>query len=61
VKKVVDLDTGDGVKFFVDDGSWLLMRLSGTEPLVRVYAETRDEAELAPMLDTGVRMVNGGK
>jgi len=57
VKKVVDLDTGDGVKFFVDDGSWLLMRLSGTEPLVRVYAETRSEAELAPMLDIGVKMV----
>jgi phosphomannomutase len=59
VKKVVDLDTGDGVKFFVDDGSWLLMRLSGTEPLVRVYAETRSEAELAPMLDIGVKMVQG--
>jgi len=59
VKKVVDLDTGDGVKFFVDDGSWLLMRLSGTEPLVRVYAETRTESELAPMLDIGVKMVKG--
>ena len=61
VKKVVDLDTGDGVKFFVDDGSWLLMRLSGTEPLVRVYTETRDEAEVAPMLDIGVKMVQGSK
>ncbi len=59
VKKVVGLDTGDGVKFFVDDGSWLLMRLSGTEPLVRVYTETRDEAEVAPMLDIGVKMVQG--
>jgi phosphomannomutase len=61
VKKVVDLDTGDGVKYFVDDGSWLLMRLSGTEPLVRVYAETRSEAELAPMLDIGEKMVKGSK
>jgi phosphomannomutase len=61
VKRVVDLDTGDGVKYFVDDGSWLLMRLSGTEPLVRVYAETRSEAELGPMLDTGVKMVKGTK
>ena len=33
------LDTKDGVKFFLDDGSWLLIRFSGTEPLVRVYAE----------------------
>src|SRR5881296_293151 len=60
VKRVVPLDTKDGVKFFVDDGSWLLMRLSGTEPLVRVYAETRAMAEIKPMLDAGERMVNDG-
>jgi phosphomannomutase len=59
VKKVVPLDTKDGVKFFVDDGSWLLVRLSGTEALVRVYAETRASNELAPMLDAGERMVKG--
>jgi phosphomannomutase len=59
VKRVVDLDTGDGMKFFVDDGSWLLMRLSGTEPLVRVYTETRDESEVEPMLDIGENMVRG--
>ena len=45
VAKTVQLDTGDGVKFFVDDGSWLLIRLSGTEPLVRVYTETRGLVE----------------
>ena len=33
------LDTNDGFKFWVTDGSWLLVRFSGTEPLVRVYAE----------------------
>ena len=33
------LDTNDGFKFWIDDGSWLLVRFSGTEPLVRVYAE----------------------
>ena len=60
VKRIVPLDTNDGVKFFVDDGSWLLVRLSGTEPLVRVYAETRSEKEITPMLDTGERMVRGG-
>ena len=60
VKKIVPLDTKDGVKFFVDDGSWLLVRLSGTEPLVRVYTETRAEAEVKPMLDAGERMVRGG-
>jgi len=59
VKNTVFLDTKDGVKFFVDDGSWLLVRLSGTEPLVRVYAETRKPNELKPMLDAGQRMVDG--
>jgi phosphomannomutase len=61
VAKIVPLDTKDGVKFFLDDGSWLLVRLSGTEPLVRVYAETRANDELAPMLDVGERMVRGGQ
>jgi phosphomannomutase len=60
VKRVVPLDTNDGVKFFVDDGSWLLVRLSGTEPLVRVYTETRAQAEVNPMLDAGEGMVEGG-
>ena len=60
VKKTVALDTNDGVKWFVDDGSWLLVRLSGTEPLVRVYTETRAENEVRPMLDQGERMVRGG-
>ncbi|HKY51565.1 MAG TPA: phosphoglucomutase/phosphomannomutase family protein [Candidatus Limnocylindria bacterium] len=59
VKRVVDLDTGDGVKYFVDDGSWLLTRLSGTEPLVRVYTETRREDEVEEMLDLGEKMVKG--
>jgi phosphomannomutase len=57
----VYLDTKDGVKFFVDDGSWLLVRLSGTEPLIRVYAETRSKDEIQPMLDAGERMVEGAK
>jgi phosphomannomutase len=59
VAKIVQLDTKDGTKFFLDDGSWLLIRLSGTEPLVRVYAETTSADELAPMLDAGVRIVKG--
>jgi phosphomannomutase len=57
VARIVQLDTKDGTKFFLDDGSWLLLRLSGTEPLVRVYAETRSQAELAPLLDAGEKMV----
>src|SRR5688500_12015267 len=59
VARVVQLDTNDGAKFFLEDGSWLLIRLSGTEPLVRVYAETKAERELAALLETGAAMVGG--
>jgi phosphomannomutase len=61
VKRTVALDTGDGMKWFVDDGSWLLVRLSGTEPLVRVYTETRSGSEVKPMLDIGEKIVRGGE
>ena len=61
VKRKVLLDTRDGAKLFREDGSWLLVRLSGTEPLVRVYAETRGEKDLAPLLDEGERLIGVGK
>src|SRR2546429_3517618 len=34
----------DGYKFYLKDGSWVLLRTSGTEPLIRIYAEARDPA-----------------
>ncbi len=45
--KVVRIRDDDGFKFYLDDGSWVLMRMSGTEPLMRVYAEatTRERVE----------------
>ncbi|MBV8196443.1 MAG: phosphoglucomutase/phosphomannomutase family protein [Candidatus Dormibacteraeota bacterium] len=45
--KVVRVRDDDGFKFYLDDGSWVLMRMSGTEPLMRVYAEapTQDQVE----------------
>jgi phosphomannomutase len=39
---LVAVDAQDGYKFFFEDGSWVMMRPSGTEPKVRVYAETRE-------------------
>ena len=33
------VDTMDGIKFYMNDGSWLLIRPSGTEPVLRIYAE----------------------
>jgi phosphomannomutase len=53
------LDTNDGFKFFVEDGSWLLVRTSGTEPLVRVYTEATSEAVQDQMLTAGEALVRG--
>lgn len=44
---VKDVVTLDGVKLNLEDGSWLLMRPSGTEPLVRVYMEARTKSRLS--------------
>jgi alpha-D-glucose phosphate-specific phosphoglucomutase len=38
-RKVVSVDRTDGAKFVFDDGSWMMLRLSGTEPLLRLYVE----------------------
>ncbi len=44
--KVKEVKTIDGVKIMLQDGSWLLVRPSGTEPLIRVYAESKDSRSL---------------
>lgn len=43
-RKVVSVDRTDGAKFAFDDGSWMLLRLSGTEPLLRLYVEAESPA-----------------
>jgi phosphomannomutase len=54
------LSTGDGFKWFLADGSWLLVRASGTEPLVRVYTEASSPALRDELVLTGERVVRGG-
>ncbi len=51
--KVVDLLTIDGVKYIMADDSWLLIRPSGTEPVLRVYAEGRTEDMVRALLGFG--------
>jgi phosphomannomutase len=58
VARTTPLDTGDGFKFWVDDGSWLLVRFSGTEPLVRVYAEASSAELRDGLLAEGVSRVS---
>ena len=46
-RKVVSIDRTDGAKFVFDDGTWMLLRLSGTEPLLRLYVEGESAAASA--------------
>jgi phosphomannomutase len=57
IARTVPLDTNDGYKFFLDDGTWLLIRASGTEPLVRVYTEATSADLREAMLVAGERLV----
>jgi phosphomannomutase len=59
VTRSITLDTNDGSKFYVADGSWLLIRTSGTEPLVRVYVEATSATTRDAMLAAGERLVRG--
>jgi phosphomannomutase len=59
VTRTQPLETRDGLKFFVDDGSWLLVRASGTEPLVRVYTEATSPEIRDAMLAAGEKLVRG--
>jgi phosphoglucomutase len=49
-RKVVSVDRTDGAKFVFGDGSWMLLRLSGTEPLMRLYVEAESEAATAKLV-----------
>ena len=52
-KHVVQQNRLDGLKLLFDDGSWVLMRPSGTEPVVRYYAESSSQADLEKLLEYG--------
>jgi phosphoglucomutase len=52
-RKIEKINRIDGVKFIFADKSWMLMRPSGTEPLVRIYAESEDKDDLEVLLEQG--------
>jgi phosphomannomutase len=54
--KVIDRRTTEGYKYVLEDGGWLLIRFSGTEPLVRVYCETTSEDRVQPILRDGLSL-----
>lgn len=54
---VTGLNTLDGYKFGLEDGGWLLIRFSGTEPIVRVYCETTEKERVKHILEDGLHIV----
>jgi len=55
--KVTKVDTTDGFRFFLGDESWLLIRFSGTEPLVRIYSEAESLERARALLDEGKKLI----
>jgi len=51
--KVARTDTTDGFRYMLADNSWLLIRFSGTEPILRIYTETSKQANVQRILEAG--------
>ncbi|MBL7183676.1 MAG: phosphoglucomutase/phosphomannomutase family protein [Anaerolineae bacterium] len=58
-QEVVEVVTLDGVKYLLADDSWLLIRPSGTEPVLRVYAEARSPESVQSLLEFGESVAAG--
>ena len=56
-RPVVRADRIDGLKLILEDGSWILVRPSGTEPVVRQYFEAPSETGLARLIEAGRRFL----
>jgi len=54
--KVTSLDTTDGFKFNLEGGGWMLVRFSGTEPIIRVYCEVLKQEQVRPVLEDGLKL-----
>jgi phosphomannomutase len=54
--RVEDIVTIDGHQFVMEDGGWVLVRFSGTEPIIRVYCETTHEDKVDAIIEDGMRL-----
>jgi len=54
------VDRTDGAKFAFEDGTWMLMRLSGTEPLLRLYVEAESAAASAQLVKDATEWILKG-
>ncbi|MFN3967117.1 MAG: phosphoglucomutase/phosphomannomutase family protein, partial [Endomicrobiia bacterium] len=55
--KVKEIKTFDGIKIIFKDDSWLLLRPSGTEPLIRIYSETPEKKQTEKMINFGIKIL----
>jgi phosphomannomutase len=58
--RVHHISDQDGIKYVMDDDSWLLIRPSGTEPVLRVYAEAREPQALEELISHGRQVAQAG-
>jgi phosphomannomutase len=58
-QEVTEVQTIDGVKYLLVDDSWMLIRPSGTEPVLRVYAEAREQGMVDALLAYGEQVAGG--
>jgi phosphomannomutase len=53
---IAQVKSFDGVKFIAQDSSWLMLRGSGTEPILRIYAEAKSDGDVRKLLALGVKL-----
>jgi phosphoglucomutase len=58
-RKIESINRMDGVKFLFGNDAWMLMRPSGTEPMVRIYAESESSDDLENLLEQGRKYLLG--
>jgi phosphoglucomutase len=57
-RKIVNIETIEGIKLDFSDDDWLLLRFSGTEPLIRSYAESGTKKELDNLMKHGLELIS---
>ena len=57
-REVQNVETIDGIKFDLEDDDWILLRFSGTEPIIRCYAEAETKKELKSMMKVCMEMLS---
>jgi phosphomannomutase len=59
--KISEERTLDGLKLVLDDGSWVMFRPSGTEPITRLYCESKDPQQLEALVQLGIQCIEVSK